>query len=199
MKLAVFGDLHGDVAALEAVLRDAELRGADGVVHLGDILGEGPGPQNDAVAGLLLRHAIPGVVGDVELDWLERRRGTRSGRGGGMDLAQGDPVEGFLRGLPAQLAVEEAGVRFLFAHASPVGPRDAGLGELAEDALLRFLEGCGADVLTVGHTHRPLVRRAGSRLLLNPGSAGGGQTVSYLLLDTSEGLQVGHVRLPAPV
>ncbi|MEW6487895.1 MAG: metallophosphoesterase family protein [Thermodesulfobacteriota bacterium] len=196
MRLAVFGDLHGNLAALEAVLRDAQRRGADGLVHLGDLLGEGPGAQDAAVVGLLLQHGIPGVVGDAELDWLERHGREPAGGGGPSEGAQ---VEGFLRGLPAQLAVEEAGVRFLFAHASPAGPREEGLGELAEDELLRFLEGCGADVLTVGHTHRPLVRRAGSRLLLNPGSAGGGEAVSYLLLDTAEGLQVGHVRLPAPV
>jgi putative phosphoesterase len=196
VRLAVFGDLHGNLAALGAVLQDAQRRGADGVVHLGDLLGEGPSAREAAVVRVLTQHGIPGVAGDVELDWLERHGSEPTPAGDASDEAQ---VEGFVRGLPAQLAVEEAGVRFLFAHASPLGPRDAGLGELADDELLRFLEGCGADVLTVGHTHRPLVRRAGSRLLLNPGSAGGMETISYLLLDTSEGLQVGHVRLQAPV
>lgn len=196
MRLAVFGDLHGNLAALEAVLRDAELRGADGVVHLGDLLGDGPDAQDAAVVRLLRQHGIPGVAGDAELDRLERIGVEPTDA---PDPSEQAEVEGFLRALPAQLAVEEGDLRFLFAHASPEGPTEEGLGDLPEGDLLRFLEECGADVLTVGHTHRPLVRRAGPRLLLNPGSAGCAESISYLLVDTSEGLQVSHVRLPTPV
>ena len=36
MRLAVIADIHGNVAALEAVLADVKARGADGIVNLGD-------------------------------------------------------------------------------------------------------------------------------------------------------------------
>src|SRR6185436_11742027 len=36
MRLAVIADIHGNVAALEAVLADVRARGADGIVNLGD-------------------------------------------------------------------------------------------------------------------------------------------------------------------
>ena len=40
MKLALFSDVHANLPALEAVLADIDARGdADGVYHLGDLVG----------------------------------------------------------------------------------------------------------------------------------------------------------------
>ncbi len=46
MKCAVFGDVHGNSGALEAVLADAEKAGVDTLVCLGDVasLDSGPTP-----------------------------------------------------------------------------------------------------------------------------------------------------------
>ncbi len=186
MRLAVFADVHGNLEALEAVLRDAAARGVDGAVHLGDLVG----PANSA-AGVLRRvrsESIPGVAGEGDLDAL------REGEAAGLVEEDLD----LLQSLPAQFAVREGAVSFLFAHASPRGPEDAALAELPEDELGRLLEGCGADVLLIGHTHRPLVRQVGERLLLNPGSVGrpgDDPRPSYLVLDTGAGLEVAHVRV----
>jgi predicted phosphodiesterase len=38
MKIAVISDIHGNFAALEAVLADIDTRGVDIIVNLGDIL-----------------------------------------------------------------------------------------------------------------------------------------------------------------
>jgi predicted phosphodiesterase len=38
MRLAVVSDIHGNLPALEAVVRDFRSRGADAVVNLGDSL-----------------------------------------------------------------------------------------------------------------------------------------------------------------
>lgn len=44
--------------------------------------------------------------------------------------------------------------------------------ELGSPAPAKLLERYAADVVVFGHTHRPLVARAGGRLALNPGAAG---------------------------
>jgi len=41
-----------------------------------------------------------------------------------------------------------------------------------ESAEQVFRERYAADVVVFGHTHRPLIARAGDRLVLNPGAAG---------------------------
>lgn len=43
-RLAVISDIHGNLLALEAVLRDIERAGADAILCLGDVVGYGPEP-----------------------------------------------------------------------------------------------------------------------------------------------------------
>ena len=45
MKLAPVGDVHASLPALEAVLTDAGIHGAEMVCDLGDCLGHGPFPE----------------------------------------------------------------------------------------------------------------------------------------------------------
>jgi len=44
--------------------------------------------------------------------------------------------------------------------------------EVGSPTPAKLLERYGADVVVYGHTHRPLIARAGQRLVINPGSAG---------------------------
>jgi putative phosphoesterase len=44
--------------------------------------------------------------------------------------------------------------------------------ELGSPTPARLLECYAADIIVYGHTHRALVERAGSRLVINPGAAG---------------------------
>mgnify|MGYP002620773889 CR=1 FL=1 len=46
MRLLVFGDVHGNAPALDAVLADAGQRGYDAAVCLGDLVGYGPYPAD---------------------------------------------------------------------------------------------------------------------------------------------------------
>lgn len=45
MKVAIFGDIHGNLEALEAVLEDAASQGVDDHVCLGDVVGYGADPK----------------------------------------------------------------------------------------------------------------------------------------------------------
>jgi predicted phosphodiesterase len=44
MRYLVFGDVHGNLDALEAVLREGQARGAEAYLFLGDLVGYGPDP-----------------------------------------------------------------------------------------------------------------------------------------------------------
>jgi putative phosphoesterase len=63
--------------------------------------------------------------------------------------------------------------------ASDIGLRIEGVSihvshghELGRPTPERLLARYNADVIVYGHTHRPLVERSGSRLVVNPGAAG---------------------------
>src|SRR5689334_8093487 len=64
MKYALISDVHANLPALDAVLADIELAGADATYHLGDLVGYGPWP-NETVARLVER-AIAGVAGNYD-------------------------------------------------------------------------------------------------------------------------------------
>ncbi|SFM46014.1 metallophosphoesterase family protein [Thermodesulforhabdus norvegica] len=61
-KFAVISDIHANLEALEAVFRDIEKRGADRIVHLGDVIGYNADPCE--VIDRVLELGIIGVVGN---------------------------------------------------------------------------------------------------------------------------------------
>lgn len=65
-------------------------------------------------------------------------------------------------GLANEIELELGGVTVHVSHGHELGSPNPGL-------LLRHYT---ADVLVFGHTHRPLVERHGTRLVVNPGAAG---------------------------
>ena len=44
-RIAVFSDIHGNLEALESILKDIERNNIDEVIYLGDIIGLGPSPK----------------------------------------------------------------------------------------------------------------------------------------------------------
>ena len=65
--------------------------------------------------------------------------------------------------LRSRLLIEVDGLSIHVSHGHEVGGTPT-----PEKLLARY----SADVIVFGHTHRPLVERSGSRLVVNPGAAG---------------------------
>ena len=80
MKIAVLSDIHGNVAALDAVLADIATRGVDQIVNLGDICSGGLFPVE--TADRLMSLALPTIRGNHErqLLTLPRERMGQSDR-----------------------------------------------------------------------------------------------------------------------
>ena len=181
MRLAVFGDVHGDIEALEAVLADAARRGVDEAVHLGDLAG---GEDPERVIERIRREGIPGVRGDADAAALE----------GGLLSPE---AAGFLGELPAWMGVEDGSLRILFVHAGPRGP------DRVPDALgwERWMASQGARVAVRGHTHRSGTLNVGGRTVLNPGAVSrrvaAGGVPSYLVLEARPELRAWVVRVSA--
>lgn len=64
MKIVVFSDVHGNLAALEAVLADIRVRKPDRVICAGDLVGYAPFP--DGVIEKIRREGIPTVAGNYD-------------------------------------------------------------------------------------------------------------------------------------
>ena len=189
MRVAVVSDIHGNLTAFEAVLKDLREAAPDRIVHLGDLAGPGSSPVEgvDAVRGL----GWLGVYGNT--DEMLFRPGSLSEFAAGlpqlrpmsdkiaemsawMQAELGHARVAWLGGLPSQLRMDGMAL----VHAS-----SASTWRLATDASI-YGE-LGESLVFHGHTHQPSIMQAGALKIVNAGSVGqpldGDPRACYVLLD----------------
>lgn len=176
MRLAVIADIHGNLAALEAVLADIAARGADLTIDLGDCVSGPLWPaETTARLGQL---AFPTVRGNHDRQLATTPR-TLMGASDAFAFDRLDRQARERLGALPETLVPTAGV--LAVHGCPT--RDTQY--LTEDivdgrmalarpvAILDRLGGAQAPLILCGHSHQPRVVHAGDGMLIvNPGSVG---------------------------
>lgn len=126
MRIAAFGDVHGNLVALKAVLYDIATSGVDASVCLGDLAYKGPAP-GDCVQ-MIRELGVPCVHGNTELALLReagRLHDTRQLSEHELPLAQWHVSRfstadlDFLAGLPRVHRIIDGRQTLLFTHAHP--------------------------------------------------------------------------------
>ena len=170
MTLGLLYDVHGNVAALEAVLADAEHEGVERFVLGGDYALFGPRPEETLER-----------LWTLEAEWIRgngERWAARPAEAPDDEVVQdaiaslrhvlGDDTVADLEALPESLVLD--GTRYV--HASPVSDVRSFLPEPADDEA-ELLERVEERRLVFGHTHVPFRRQGeGGIELVNPGSVG---------------------------
>jgi len=179
MRLAVLSDVHANLEALQAALAEADARGADAVVCLGDVVGYGPDPG--PCVDLIRERCVAVVMGNhdaaVALD-----AGTdvlpRDGQTAALlhrSLLTADQTA-WLAGLPYTAVAGGA----TLVHAAPDRPEEWVRLDSFGAVQAQFAAFATA-VCFVGHSHKPAVVsdavgvtrvRPGHRYLVNVGSVG---------------------------
>lgn len=178
MKILIISDIHANPWALRAVEEHAG--SVDHVFFAGDAVNYGPAPA--LAVNWLCEHNFSGVRGNHDHAVTFRTDPKASAAKEALALAmrdwtreQLDPKQiGRLLTLPRQLWKDRGGASFALVHGTPIDPLfDYRLRPYIDDALLDELTfGVHTDVLIVGHTHLPLLRRRGKMQVVNPGSVG---------------------------
>lgn len=176
MIFAAFADVHGNSAALDAVLADITRRGINDIVNLGDSLS---GPLDPGgTAERLMDLGLPTVRGNHDRA-LEETDPARIGLWERWTLPEiTEAQRGWAASLPERLTHGEA----LLCHATPGDDATNWLDERGEDrrmhfrprhAIERLAAGETAPLMLCGHTHVPRMVRLGSgSVVVNPGSVG---------------------------
>ena len=178
MRIAVITDIHGNAAALEAVLADIAARGADGTICLGDIA-SGAGWPRETVE-MLQAQDIPCIRGNHDR-WISEHDPATMGMQDrialeGLSASQRD----WLMELPATL---EPAPGVLAVHGTPGSDVQNLIEEVVAErlrpapmAVLRERlgeRGMAARVVLCGHSHRTgMVQVPDGPLVVNPGSVG---------------------------
>ena len=219
VRYILLSDVHANLPALEAVLRDARARdNVAAMYHLGDLVGYAPWP-NEVVA--MIRDAgIAGVAGNYDSTvathykhcgcrYEDARQEALSHESFEWTLANiSSEASAFLGGLPFRIDLRPlgghvAGPTIRLVH----GNHALNTVYVTEDRSDSFLSAMAAsmnaragDAICFGHTHKPWHRIVEGIHFVNTGSVGrpkdGDPRAGYVLLDVTESkLDVEFVRV----
>lgn len=192
LRAAIFSDVHGNLHALEAVLADAARAGVDEFWVVGDLVAHGPHPAETigrlmdlptarCVRGNTDRYVLTGDVSGIippidspctsaEVNVLVNTTASFAWTRGAVTAVG---AYDWLASLPVEVRMTlPDGTRALLVHAAPGLDDGSGIQEAMTDQELIDLgvDRCGAELIFVGHTHRPLDRRIGDVRVVNLGS-----------------------------
>ncbi len=207
-KVALVGDVHANLPALQAVLADAKQRDVTAIWNIGDFVGYGAFPEE--VVQTLRREGAVSIVGNYDLKVLKvpRKMEEWAARKDPQKLLAfrwahdhlSEQSREYLAGLPLEIRMNIEGRRVLLTHGSPESNEEhltpdtpsRRLGELAKIAR--------ADIVVCGHSHEPFARKVGGVWFINTGSVGrsddGNPKACYAVLNVSPRfVRVKHYRL----
>ncbi|WP_421907880.1 CHAD domain-containing protein [Methanolacinia petrolearia] len=206
--IALIGDVHANLPALEAVLADAKERGAAAVINTGDFIGYGAFPDQ-TVSKIRAEHIIS-VIGNYDLSVLKSRTKKKSlpknrHKRFAMEWAYkelSDENKRYLRLLPKNLSLMVKGMSLYVTHGSPDSIKDY-INETTPNDLLRsYISGTGADFIITGHTHTQYAKKIDDTWFINTGSVGrpddGDPRACYAMLSLNP-FSLYHVRVPYDV
>lgn len=156
MRLMIFSDVHGNLEALQAVMRDAAERRVHRSIFLGDLVGYGPYPNEciELVRSLKNCRCLAGNH-DVAALWETSPYGMSSSAKKAilwtMDQLSDENMT-YLEGLPDRLDLAD----MTFVHANPYNPRGWRY-VMDKKYAMRSFAATRCSNLFIGHSHRPLV------------------------------------------
>lgn len=179
MLIGVLADIHGNSAALSAVLDDAAARGVSELVVLGDLVGYYYDPAG--VLSLLDEWETTFVRGnheDLLAEWLAGDAGHREelGRRYGSGFAAcADTLSAerlaWLTALPHPVRRKVAGTQALYCHGHPRAIDEYVYPDKMSERV-RAEHVAGLDLVWLGHTHYQMDAAVAGTRVCNPGSVG---------------------------
>jgi len=200
MRIVIFSDVHGNVAALEAVLAAIRREAApDALFIAGDLVLLGPRPA-EALALLRSLDGARFVKGNTDQYLIDYGDDVEDVLFARARLAADDLD--FVAALPFEQRLELApGHELLVVHANPRDLEQPITPDGADTKIRPLLEDVSAEVVAFGHYHVPFVRTLDRWTLVDVASVGlprdGDQRAVYATLTWEHGsLQVEHHRVP---
>ena len=182
-QITIFGDIHGNLPALQAVWAEMDKRGLARRFCLGDLVGYGVQP--DEIVRFIRDHDVPTLMGNYDEgvgqdsdDCGCAYRTPEAQALGERSIAWTNAHvtaenKAYLRNLPMTMSLMMDKLRVTLVHGSPRRINEYLYEDRPLSSIERLFDMVGADVIVCGHTHKPYDRALpGGRRLINAGSVG---------------------------
>ncbi|MFX0062605.1 MAG: metallophosphoesterase family protein [Candidatus Hermodarchaeota archaeon] len=184
-KIAIYGDIHGNLEAFKAVLSKLKGEKIDYTLITGDIVGYYPHPTEciDLIRNLKTYTAISGnhdrTVTLKKADWNKRihwfndvAQEALTHCRTKLHLPKNKEYLEWLSVLPVKKTLELEGWKIYLCHGSPNDLDEYVYKSEAKERSKKWFEKFG-DIILLGHTHLPFsIRTKQGNLVINPGSVG---------------------------
>lgn len=191
MRIAILSDVHSNLEALEAVLNHIRIQRIKTIWVAGDVIGYGA--NSNEVLQLLRREKAVMIAGDHDrqvltlddLKWFNEYAQQALIHTNRMLTEENKAFLKTLKETHEEIIDDR---KVFMVHGSPNNPLREYVYATTPDAdFLALLNKVKADILIMGHTHQPFVRRIRGKLVINPGSVGQPRdyspTSEYCILD----------------
>ena len=213
-QIALLGDVHANLPALEAVISHAASLGVEQFWNIGDFVGYGPYP--DQVVERMRTKKFVNIAGNYDLKVLKFPKKTDKWRESKHPLKWlafkwaydnlSKKSRTYLGSLPKERDLDIGERRFLLVHGSPASNEELLEPGTSEDRLLELKQlaeeeyAFEFEAIIFGHSHQAFSRQVGKTTFINTGIVGrpgdGNPRSAYAIMYLGEeGLQISHYRL----
>jgi putative phosphoesterase len=182
MKIAVFGDIHGNIESLEAAYDAAMILKPDKIFHLGDL--GGYAPFVNEVVNFLIEHGIEGVQGNYDEavgndrehcgckaeDPVQEKMANRSFAWTKSHVSP--KSRDYMKDLPKEITFDVGSRKVQLFHATPRKNNLYWYEDRPDKFFREMAEKVKADVMIYGHTHKPYWKDINGKIFINAGSVG---------------------------
>ena len=200
MKIGLIADVHANLAAFKAVLKD--MPKVEEIICVGDLVGYCAEPnevvrlaKSKEIRTVKGNHDYAAVTKDVRgfNPWAAKAAIWTS------DNLTKENAE-YLASLPTHLELKMAGQKIYIVHGSPRDPlNEYVFPDFSNRDMAEVINGVDADLVVLGHTHVPMKRMVMGKTIVNPGGVGQPRDrdprASYVVLTGGKEIEISFRRV----
>lgn len=181
MKIAIISDIHGNMEALNEVLKDMESISIDRIFICGDLAMAGSEPEKtvDIIIELVKQNKASVILGNTDEMIIKEGGFTADGctpsdtasLKRSQQMLRADQVD-FLKTLSPRHSEKIGELEILLVHGSPRKIDEGIAPNMTEQTLKEILIGVKEDIIFCGHTHLPVIYKINNKTIVNDGSVG---------------------------
>jgi putative phosphoesterase len=208
MKIALIGDVHANLPALEAVLTHALKMNVKAIWNVGDFVGYGAYPNE--VVKILREIGAISIIGNYDSKVLrvkikEKEWGMKkipekwlAFQWAYENLSSENRI--YMSSLPEKRHIHQKGWHIQMTHGSPATSEEHLGPDTSDERLYELVRLSHASIILCGHSHQPFTRWIDGAVFINPGSVGrpddGDARASYAIIKLKKKmLDVSHYRV----